>query len=807
MKIDRNKNTKINIIFGYIQKLLTVVFPFIIRTIIINPNILGIQYIGLNSLFSAVLNILNLADLGFGTAMVFSMYKPIAEDDTETINALLNLYRKIYKVVGIIVLVVGLAIMPALPYLIEGTIPEDINIYALYAIYLANNVIGYLFFAYKNSLFSAHQRNDLSSKIDIIIKTLMYAIQIAVLLLFKNYYVYIIFLPLSTLCINLYTAYKTKKMFPQYVCKGILDKEIKKDIKKKITALFTHRIGSVIQSSIDTICISAFLGLGMNGIYNNYMYIITAIEGFITIIKQSMLAGIGNSLIVESKEYNKQHFYKLVTLFNWIAIFCATSFMCLFQPFMQLWGNISGDEKMLLPLTVVICLVSLFYGSTIRTTTGLYKDALGMWWEDRFKPLGVSLFNLIGTIIFAYFGCFEGIILTTLGAYILVGLPWETHIFFKNYMEEKPTKYYFKQFLHFILAILSIAITYFASNYFVLFLKNYLVINIVVEIIIKALFCLILPNIIILIGFLLTKQVDKDLLKKGLKIMGKIKKVLKKCYYKLPHILRSEELRTINKEIKTYNKLKKKYEKYIDPTIQCDQKPSKYVFVCWLQGEENAPTLVKTCIKSMRENLKDRKIVVITSKNMDKYIEFPEYIITKWNNGIITNTHLSDILRVALLAKYGGLWIDATVLCTGDITRYINKDTELFAFSNEHRRCDTMILSSWLIYSKPNNPLIVNTLTLLYKYWEKQNKLCHYFLFHMLFTICARKLPKEWDKVPYQSNINPHIILFHYFFNTYDKQGFETAKSMSNFHKLSYKFKPEDLKENSFYQNLIEGTL
>lgn len=521
MKIDRNKNTKKNIVFGYINKFVTLFFPFVIRTIIIRT--LGIEYIGINSLFSSILNILSLADLGFGTAMVFSMYKPIAEDDTETINALLNLYRKIYIIVGTIVTVVGIAIMPALPYLIAGDVPSDVNLYALYIIYLANIVVGYFFFGYKDSLFTAHQRNDISSNIFSTFRFLMYAIQIAVLFLFKNFYVYIIFMPLSTLLINLSIAYISKKKYPQYFCKGTLNKEVRDSIKKRISALITHRIGKVIQSSIDNICISSFLGLTMSGIYSNYMQVIIIIEGFVTVIRNSMLAGIGNSIIVEDKEYNKKHYYKLITLFNWITIFCATSLLCLFQPFMEIWGKVSGNEKMFLPMTVVICLVSLFYADSIRNTTGLYKDAMGMWWEDRFKPILMSIFNLIVTIVSAYFGCLEGIILATLGSSLLVAFPFETKVFFKNYMNESSAKYYFKQLLHFIIAIISILVTYFSSEYFVLFLNNYTTINIIVEFIIKAIFCLILPNAITLLAFIITKQVNKDTIKKGLNLFNRKK--------------------------------------------------------------------------------------------------------------------------------------------------------------------------------------------------------------------------------------------------------------------------------------------
>lgn len=792
MIINRKKNTIRGVVFGYISKIVSVLFPFAIRTIIIHT--LGRDYIGLNSLFTSILTILSLADLGFGTALVFSMYKPIAEDDTETMNALLNLYRKIYRVVGAIVLVAGLLVMPALPYLINGSYPADINLYTLYLVYLINNVIGYFFFAYKSSLLSAHQRNDVSSKINIIVQTIMYVCQIAVLLLFKNYYVYIIFLPLSTLGINLYTAYITKKMFPQYFCKGTLGKEIKSDIKKKITALLTHKIGYVIQASIDNICLSAFVGLAFLSMYNNYFYIVSAIQGFITIIKQSMLAGIGNSIIVETAEYNKKQFYKHLLFFDWLATWCTCCFLCLFQPFIKVW---IGQENVM-AFSIVICLCILFFSDEMRAAIGLYKDALGMWWEDRFKPIAISLVNLVGTIVCAYFGFYEGVVLTTAVAYSFVGLPWETHVFYKYYMKEKPTKYYAKQLFYTAVCVGTAALTYFICSLIPLYGIRLIVVRFII--------CLFVPNVVMFIIYYSTNQLNRDGFNKGVKkLMGKIRNKIKKVYYNLPWSPATYNIKALNKRMRCYQKMDKKYSQFIDKTIKCESEPSNYVFSCWLQGEDQAPDIVKACFASMRKQFADKKLVIITSENMKEYVDFPEHIIKKWKDGKITNTHFSDILRAALLAKYGGLWVDSTVLSTGSLDRYVDKNTDLFVYSNTYRGDDSICLSSWLIYAKPNNPIIVNTRNLLYKYWEKNNKLADYYLFHVIFTLCARTFPEEWEKVKFVSNLNPHLLLFLNFYNEYDEKRMEELKQISNFHKLTYKIDKSRLKPNSFYEKICRG--
>lgn len=793
MKINRTKNAMINIVFGYINKILSVLFPFAIKTIIIKT--IGIEYLGLNSLFTSILNILNLAELGFGTAMVFSMYKPIAEDDKETIRALLNLYRKIYRIIGAIVLTVGLAIIPLLPFLIKGDHPADVNLYLLYIIYLANNVIGYFFFAYKTSLLSAHQRNDISSKINIIVQTAMYVLQIVVLILFKNYYIYIIFLPLSTLCINLYTAIKTKKMYPEYFCKGALDKEIKADIKKKIFALLFHKIGYVIQASIDGICISAFFGLYIEGVYSNYIYIINAINGFIQIFHQSIVAGIGNSIITEDKDYNKKQFNKILFIFSWVMTWCSVCLMCLFQPFMKVWV---GTDKML-SITVVISFVLLFYTAAFNNVVSTYKDALGMWWEDKFKPLAISLVNLVGTLIFAYYGILEGVILITCFAYVAIGFPWETHVFYKNYFKEGEKEFYLKQLLFFVVTIAVTAGTYFLC--YIIPLEG------VKKIATNLAICIVVPNLLLFIFYYSIGFIDHKNFKQGVKKMGeKIKPTLKKVYYALPtKRIVNYEIKTLNNNIKLFRKLDKKYSKLINTNIVAEEKQSNYVFSCWLQGEENAPDIVKKCFSSMRKNLKGKKIVIITNENLSEYADLPEYIISKWKNGIITNTHFSDILRANLLAKYGGLWIDATALVTGDLSKFEKGD--LFVFSNEHRHEDVFVAESWFIYAKANQPIIVNTLNLLYEYWKKNNKLAHYYLFHLFFTLCLKAMPEEWEKIPYYSSLDPHIIWHHEFYKTLNKERLEEIKTISPVHKLSTKFDESKLQENSFYENLIKDKI
>ena len=161
-KIERTKNATRNIIFGVILKAYQIIAPFLMRTALI--YLMGVQYLGLNSLFTSILQVLNLAELGVGSAMIYSMYKPIAEDNNAAICALMKLYRTYYRVIGLIIAVAGCALTPFIPKLISGDVPEKVNIYVLYLLNLGATVLSYWLYAYKNSILQAYQRMDVVSK-------------------------------------------------------------------------------------------------------------------------------------------------------------------------------------------------------------------------------------------------------------------------------------------------------------------------------------------------------------------------------------------------------------------------------------------------------------------------------------------------------------------------------------------------------------------------------------------------------------------------------------------------------------------
>ena len=388
MKIERTKNATRNIIYGVLLKIYQLLGPFILRTIFIYT--LGMEYLGLNSLFTSILSVLNLAELGVGSALVFSMYKPIAEDDTEKICALMNLYKLYYRIIGAVILVIGLILVPFIPNLISGSVPEDINIYVLYLMNLGATVLSYWLFAYKTCLFGAHQRNDMIAKVTIVSSTLQYIIQAIFLISISNYYLYLTITLTTGIFNNLYAAYKCNKMYPKYKARGNLERTEVKEIHRKVRDLFTSKIGGAVVDSADTIVISTFLGLTTLAIYNNYFYIMSSIFGFITIIFNACMAGVGNSLIVESEDKNYNDLKKFLYIVCWIASVCTCCLLGLYQPFMKMWVG----EKSMLSFNLVICICIYFFVRNINTLINMYKDAAGMWHEDKWRPLVVSLTNL-----------------------------------------------------------------------------------------------------------------------------------------------------------------------------------------------------------------------------------------------------------------------------------------------------------------------------------------------------------------------------------------------------------------------------
>lgn len=276
-------------------------------------------------------------------------------------------------------------------------------------------------------------------------------------------------------------------------------------------------------------------------------------------------------------------------------------------------------------------------------------------------------------------------------------------------------------------------------------------------------------------------------------LLGRTKKALELLRLIVSLKIQKRLINKYNKELQSF--------KY-DNTLSCTLSNKLWIF--WWQGIDSAPDLVKVCYKSVIDNLKDWDIILITENNYKDYVSFPDFILEKLNNGQITLTHFSDLLRLELLIKYGGLWLDATVLCTSSNIPKSILESDLFVYQAQKPGADgrAVVMSSWCMYAKTNNKILMATRNLLYKYWEKNTKMDDYFLLHQFFSIVCNYYPDEARKIPPFCNSTPHMLLLH-LFDEYDKNYWSDLKNMTCFHKLSYKLDLNNKKSDSTYYDEI----
>lgn len=462
--------------------------------------LLGMEYLGLNGLFSSVLSVLNLAELGVGVAMVYSMYKPIAVDDKVTLCALLKLYKIYYRAIGCVIGIIGLCLMPFIGNLINGDVPSDINIYILYLMHLFATVLSYWVFAYKRSLLEAHQRTDLIDKTSMVTTTVQYLFQLLVVVLTRNYYIYVLVMLGGQVFQNVSIALIATKKYPDIYPEGEIDENEKQRINQRIKDIFTAKFGGIIYGSADTIVISTFLGLRSLAIYDNYMYIMNSIAGFIAIVFTSVTASVGNSLVLESKEKNYDDFKTFHFIIFWICGICAACFLCLYEPFMHIWA---GRENSMGTIYVVF-LVLYFYFTQFNDLLHLYKNASGIWNEDKYRPLITSVVNLVLNIILVKPLGLMGIIISTWLSIAVVGMPWLIHNIFSHvFTGFSLNEYLKKMFLYFVSVVISSVVCYLICSLF-----NF---NDYIRIVLSLIVCLICSNFIFILLFRKTREFDNTL--------------------------------------------------------------------------------------------------------------------------------------------------------------------------------------------------------------------------------------------------------------------------------------------------------
>ena len=460
MQIDRKKNAIRNMAAGLVNRMFVMVVPVIIRSLMINH--MGELYLGANNLFSTIIQVLSMSELGISSAIVQSMYKPIAKSDKDTLCSLLDYYRKCYIVIGCVIMTAGMIVMPFLPHLIKGTPPEGINLYALYIIYLLNSVVSYFAFAYRGSLLSAFQREDIVSNVDTVIVVAKGILQIGAILITNNVYVYAIVQPVLTIAANIIRAIITKKIYPDIIPKGKLEKSIKKEITTKIKGLFVNKICAVSRNTLDNLYISKMFGLADVAYYGNYYFVLYAVNILLNTINASVTAGIGNSVASESKEKNYRDFVKFNGIYMILSIWCCVFMMVLYQPFIAIFYGENCLYNISMPIAFCAYLFSLCMGSVLY----IYANCEGLWYHFQV----ISILEVIGNVILNYvfgklFGI-VGIVCATIVTIWLFNFAMGARITFKKYFDRSPGRYYGTQILFALLGIVLVSLCYFFANIF-----------------------------------------------------------------------------------------------------------------------------------------------------------------------------------------------------------------------------------------------------------------------------------------------------------------------------------------------------
>ncbi len=456
MKLDFAKNTKRNMFANALGSGIRLLFPFLNRTLFL--WLLGPAYLGLNGLFGSILGVLSLAELGFGMAVVCSMYKPVADDDRELICAYLKFYRKVYRCVGAAIFVIGLALLPFLDRLVHGNVPPNVNLHILYFIHLVNTSASYFLFAYRGSVLGAHHRNDVITNIRTCVQIVQYIAVFLILLATRNYYHYVIATVAFTVVQNVLLVKASRRLFPDIEPRGRLSDGLRRKVLSDVKSIFMHKVGGVIVNSTDNLVISAFLGLVAVAAYGNYYYVVTAVAGLVSIFYSSMTAGFGNKIHTETKERNFELFMRMSRLSQTAILVCAAIMLALYQPFIALWTK--GDPALARHMLTPVLMALYFYVNQSRQMLMTFKSAAGLWRQDRWKPIVSGVFNLAVniTLVLALPGAYklDGVIFSTILALLLIEIPWETRVVFTCYFDAAQARIYRRTHARFAVAAVAL---------------------------------------------------------------------------------------------------------------------------------------------------------------------------------------------------------------------------------------------------------------------------------------------------------------------------------------------------------------
>lgn len=488
---NRTANSMKNIQVGLINKFATMLLNFVSRRIFV--DFIGMEYLGINGIFSEVLGVLTLADLGFGTAMAYSFYKPIAENDNEKIAALITFYKKVYNCIAFIVAIIGSALVPFLDLIVKTE--QDIPMLEIYyLVFLTNTVVSYLF-AYKSSIISASQKEYLVSKYQVWIGIVRTLLQILIIIFTRNYLLYIAVTIVTTIANNLLISKKATELYPIIKEKRELPSEEKKNIFSNLGSIFLYKFASTLLNSTDNTIISVICGTIYVGFYTAYNTVITSVTSIITIVFSSLTASIGN-LIVTSDENNRYKVFKCMQMVSFmLATLGVTCMYHLLDDFVVLWMN--TDEYLLGDFAVVAIILNFYLATTLQPLWS-YREATGLYRKTRYVMVVTAIINIVLSIILGKIYGVGGIILATFISKLVTYVWYEPMLLFNEYFKQSPVEYLKLHLGNLVLVVISLGATS--------FIMKYIEGNSIIIWIVKAVICTVIVGIICFIGYFKTEE-------------------------------------------------------------------------------------------------------------------------------------------------------------------------------------------------------------------------------------------------------------------------------------------------------------
>ena len=456
---NRTKNSIKNVKTGLIVQIINKVMAFVVRTIFI--KYLNSEYIGINGLFSNILSILSFAELGIGTAIIYNMYKPIAEDDKEKIKSLMKIYKKSYNIIGIIIFLLGLMIIPFFKYIITDVSNIKENIILIYLLFLIETASSY-FFTYKKSIIIAHQKQSIINNFNSVFYLIKSIIQIIVLVYTQNYITYLVIGIASTIIENILLSRKADKLYPYLQEKGVKELELKEKstIFNNVKSLAIYQFGSVIMNGTDNILISALINVKTVGLISNYTLIISSVKNILTSSLNGITASVGNLNAIETKEKKESILNELVFIYFIIYSFCTISFIILLNPFINIWlGN-----DFVLNFNISIALAISFFIEGLRSPGFIYRTTLGLFAKSKATPYIGAISNIILSIIFCKLWGLVGIFIATIVAQLISYFWIDPFLIYKYEFKTSVKKYYKKMVIYLVAFIFELLLTLFVIN-------------------------------------------------------------------------------------------------------------------------------------------------------------------------------------------------------------------------------------------------------------------------------------------------------------------------------------------------------